>query len=114
MSALGHKRTCRHLLDHLSSLGDAQHAVIESFADVAREVSMKSTATHRRRCSLAVVLALVLSNPAFAQICKPVSQRTGELGCWIVAHESMGQLTQPQVFWHLDVYPTRASAEAAK
>src|SRR6516164_11320758 len=88
--------------------------VIESFADVAREVSMKSTATHRRRCSLAVVLALVLSNPVFAQICKPVSQRTGELGCWIVAHESMGQLTQPQVFWHLDVYPTHASAEAAK
>jgi len=75
---------------------------------------MKSTATHRRRCSLAVVLALVLSNPVFAQICKPVSQRTGELGCWIVAHESMGQLTQPQVFWHLDVYPTHASAEAAK
>jgi quercetin dioxygenase-like cupin family protein len=90
------------------------------FADVAREVFMKSTATYRRvGCHLAVVVALALSNPASAQpvaggACKPVSQRTGEVGCWIVAHESMGQLTQTQVFWHLDVYPTRASAEAAK
>ena len=26
----------------------------------------------------------------------------------------MGQLTAPQAFWHLDAYPSRASAEAAK
>src|SRR5262249_7075735 len=37
-----------------------------------------------------------------------------EVGCWIIAHEPMGKLPQAQVFWHLDVYPTRAQAEAAK
>jgi hypothetical protein len=47
-------------------------------------------------------------------ICKPVSERTGEVGCWIIAHEPIGQLNQSQMFWHLDVYPTRAAAEAAK
>jgi hypothetical protein len=47
-------------------------------------------------------------------ICKPVSDRTGELGCWIIAHEPIGQLNQSQIFWHLDVYPTRLAAEEAK
>jgi len=46
--------------------------------------------------------------------CKPISQRTEELGCWIMVDRSMGTLTQSQVFWHLDVYPTRAAAEAVK
>jgi hypothetical protein len=45
--------------------------------------------------------------------CKPVSERTTEVGCWIVAHQPVGQLTT-QTFWYLDVYPTRAAAEAAK
>lgn len=62
-------------------------------------------------CSAAV---LSLSSQASAQICKPVSQRTGEVGCWIIAHEPVGQLTASQAFWHLDAYPTRAAAEAAK
>jgi len=51
---------------------------------------------------------------AAAQVCRPVAERTGELGCWIIARQPIGQLTKPQVFWHLDVYPTRAAAEAAK
>ena len=59
-------------------------------------------------CSAAV---LSLSSQASAQICKPVSQRTGEVGCWIIAHEPVGQLTASQAFWHLDAYPTRAAAE---
>ena len=46
--------------------------------------------------------------------CKPVSERTTEVGCWIVAHEPVGELNEPQVFWHLDVYPTRAAAQEAK
>lgn len=45
--------------------------------------------------------------------CKPVSERTSEVGCWIVAHQPIGQLTA-DTFWHLDVYPTRSLAEAAK
>src|SRR5262245_7278260 len=49
-------------------------------------------------------------------ICRPVSEREriGDVGCWIIAHGLMGQLTQPQIFWHLDAYPTRSAAEAAK
>ena len=46
--------------------------------------------------------------------CKPVAERTSEVGCWIIAHRPLGQLEQAEVFWHLDVFPSRASAEAAK
>jgi quercetin dioxygenase-like cupin family protein len=46
--------------------------------------------------------------------CTPVSQRIGELGCWILDDQPMGALTKTQTFWHLDVYPTRAAAEADK
>src|SRR5438477_9873592 len=46
--------------------------------------------------------------------CKPVAERTSEVGCWIIAHRPIGQLEQAEVFWHLDVFPSRASAEAAK
>jgi quercetin dioxygenase-like cupin family protein len=74
---------------------------------------------HRLGRGLALAFALTLTHAASAQpvaggACKPVSQRTGEVGCWIIAHESIGQLKQEQVFWHLDVFPTKASAEAAK
>ena len=47
-------------------------------------------------------------------VCKPVSQRDSEVGCWILAHEAVGQVTRSEMFWFLDVYPTRATAEAAK
>jgi hypothetical protein len=53
-----------------------------------------------------------LAQPVSGEVCKPISERTGELGCWILAHEPV--LNQTQVYWHLDVYPTRAAAEAAK
>jgi quercetin dioxygenase-like cupin family protein len=46
--------------------------------------------------------------------CKPVSERTGEVGCWIMADVPLGELSQAEVFWHLDRYPSRAAAEAAK
>ena len=46
--------------------------------------------------------------------CKPMSQRTGELGCWILADQPIGQLTKSQVYWHLDTYPTQEAATAAK
>src|SRR4249920_2343032 len=61
---------------------------------------------------LAVTLAA--SQETFAQICRPVSERTGELGCWITANAALGQLPQPPIYWLLDTYPTRAEAEAAK
>ena len=46
--------------------------------------------------------------------CRPASERTGELGCWIMADDPVGRLAQAQVSWHLDAYPTRAAAEAVK
>jgi hypothetical protein len=72
----------------------------------------------RRRAALmtlgGVVTCLVLCMPAVAQNCKPVSQRTGELGCWITATTPLGPLPEQPIFWHLDTFPTRAAAEAAK
>jgi hypothetical protein len=75
--------------------------------------------------ALAAVVLLQLSTPislcaqATAQslsfgICKPVSERTTELGCWILADQPVGRIDQTQVFWHLDVYPTHSEAEKAK
>jgi len=73
----------------------------------------------RRTSMLWVALACLVGAPAagheaLVQACRPVSQRTGELGCWITAHTSLGQLPQQPIFWHLDTYSTRAEAEAAK
>ena len=47
-------------------------------------------------------------------MCRPASQRTQTIGCWILADDSVGQLTKAQVFWHLDSYPTRSAAQADK
>ncbi len=77
---------------------------------------------HGRRSALAAITGIVMMTwmPAgsFAQvmggICKPVSERTGEVGCRIIAHQPLGELTQSQPFWHLDTYPDRTVAEAAK
>jgi quercetin dioxygenase-like cupin family protein len=46
--------------------------------------------------------------------CRPISERTSEMGCWIVATEVLGQLPKAPVFWHLYAYATRTAAEAAK
>ena len=77
---------------------------------------MKSS---RRTNSLLVALTclivtLAASPEASAQICRPVGERTGELGCWITANAVLGRLPQQPSFWHLDTYPARAEAEAAK
>ncbi len=48
------------------------------------------------------------------ETCHPVSQRTGELGCWILADQPVGPLTESQAFWHIDTYPTQEAANAAK
>jgi hypothetical protein len=64
--------------------------------------------------ALASVVLLITCQEAFAQICRPVAERTGEVGCWIIANQPIGQLTRSETFWHLDVYPTEVEAEAAK
>ncbi len=44
--------------------------------------------------------------------CKPAAERTQTEGCWIVADKALGKLPV-EVFWTLDVYPTRESAAKA-
>ena len=41
-----------------------------------------------------IVVTFFVSHIAFAQICKPVSQRTGEVGCWIMANTTSGIATE--------------------
>ena len=36
------------------------------------------------------------------------------MGCWILIDDAVGQLPRAPIFWHLDAFPTRAQAEAAK
>src|SRR3712207_374799 len=81
------------------------------------------------RPSLAVAaLAAVVAGPLtakaqpahhsgpYAAACFPVAERAGrEVGCWITATEALGELPHAtSLHWHLDAYPTRAAAEAAK
>jgi quercetin dioxygenase-like cupin family protein len=54
------------------------------------------------------------AQPGVVRACIPVSERKDDIGCWILAHAAIGQIAQSQTFWHLDTYPTRAAAEAAK
>ena len=59
---------------------------------------------------------LALEEDAWGQVvrCLPVTQRTGEIGCWVIANEVIGKLPAGPVSWHLDTYPTQVEAEAAK
>ena len=64
---------------------------------------------------LGAVLALALPPDLPAQAaCLPVSERNVELGCWIIATATLGELPPDPVYWHLDTFPTRSSAEGAK
>ena len=76
---------------------------------------------HRLVAILAIswgVFPLGMNEPAFAQKgfagCLPVSERSSEIGCWILASEPVGQLPPHPVFWHLDKFSTSALAERAK
>ena len=50
-----------------------------------------------------------MSQEASAQICRPVAERTAELGCWIFEWSARN----PEQAWQLDI-PTRAAADVAK
>jgi quercetin dioxygenase-like cupin family protein len=72
---------------------------------------------HVRRSSIVltcVILTLAAYQEASGQICRPASERTGEVGCWITTNTEMGRLPAGSIYWHLDTYPTRLEAEAAK
>jgi len=45
--------------------------------------------------------------------CKPMSQKTGETGCWILTSHPLGILNKP-VYWTIDMFSTRELAEHAK
>jgi quercetin dioxygenase-like cupin family protein len=45
--------------------------------------------------------------------CKPVSERTGAEGCWILVSAPVGVFTDRPVYWTLDRYPTRERAQSA-
>jgi quercetin dioxygenase-like cupin family protein len=64
--------------------------------------------------ALASAVLFITCQEASAQICRPVAERTSEVGCWIIANQPTGQLAKSETFWHLDVYPTEGEAEAAK
>lgn len=60
--------------------------------------------------------AAAQSTPQAFGVCKPANQKKtpDDLGCWILGEQPAGRIDQPQAWWQLDVYPTRAAAEAAK
>jgi len=41
---------------------------------------------------------MVSAQPVPGGVCKPVSERTGEVGCWIVAHQPVGRLVRSPAF----------------
>lgn len=45
--------------------------------------------------------------------CKPVAQKTGETGCWVVGSQALGVPADP-AYWTLDVFETRELAERRK
>ena len=47
-------------------------------------------------------------------ICRPASERTGPVGCWIIAHERLGEMPAAPLFWHLRTYASRTAADAEK
>ena len=47
--------------------------------------------------------------------CAPIAEKRQELGCYVLARQRLGSLPRgTSLSWHLDAFPTRASAEAAK
>jgi hypothetical protein len=68
----------------------------------------------RLAASMVVSLLMLAAAGSASAQCRPVGERTREVGCWIVAQTPRGRLSEPTIFWHLDSYPTRAEAEAGK
>ena len=63
---------------------------------------------------ICLAFTLAAGREAAGQICRPASERTGEVGCWITINAEMGNLPPGAIYWHLDTYSTRGEAEAAK
>jgi hypothetical protein len=65
---------------------------------------------------------LAASGPASGQLdprrgppgCVPVAERQMERGCYILVSDPLGELPAGLLYWHIDAYPSRALAEAAR
>lgn len=54
-------------------------------------------------------------NPGLSGWCEtPVSERKAELGCYTTAIQEHGVLPRTRLYWHIDTFPDRASADANK
>ncbi len=49
-----------------------------------------------------------------AVTCKPVAQRTGETGCWVLASQAWKKDSSGPVYWSLDRFEDRAAADGAR
>ena len=66
---------------------------------------------------LAIVVALTARSAAAQTVgCEPASERAGrELGCFITARQELGALPKgSRLYWHIDAFPSKAKAEAAR
>ncbi|WP_248323478.1 hypothetical protein [Caballeronia sp. Sq4a] len=63
------------------------------------------------------VIGLAAPARAFAQTggaCIPVNERTTEYGCFVHAEQHLQKLPDGPVYWHIDRFADRSSAQAAK
>ncbi|SAK93541.1 hypothetical protein AWB79_06963 [Caballeronia hypogeia] len=63
------------------------------------------------------LIGLAASGDLLAQTggaCIPVSERTTEFGCFVHAEQHLHKLAAGPIYWHIDRFPDRSSAEAAK
>jgi quercetin dioxygenase-like cupin family protein len=63
--------------------------------------------------SSAAVCAQVVDHPMPPQGCAPVAERDGEVGCWILAEQPVGQFAQAP-YWQVDSFPDMTTAQAAR
>jgi quercetin dioxygenase-like cupin family protein len=64
-------------------------------------------------CLLSIATPKALAQKAFG-VCRPLSERKTELGCWMIADTKVGRFGQAETYWHLDRYSSRAAADRAK
>jgi quercetin dioxygenase-like cupin family protein len=63
-----------------------------------------------------VFMVFAIAHLAHAQglvSCKPISQKTSETGCWIVATQPVGVLAGP-IYWTIDSFPAKELADHAR
>lgn len=84
-----------------------------SFIERTSASSFLSTASACLSFLLCFGAGLKAQQPEGLVSCKPLSQKTGETGCWILASQPIGT-PDHSVFWTIDVFATKNLAEHAK